>query len=69
MSQITQDEDNENPLSDECTSFDAESHVQFFKETCEVYDIEFDKWVLCFISDNVSVNERISRISNIPHIG
>eukprot|EP00171_Calliarthron_tuberculosum_P003890 IDg3890t1 len=60
---------NECASDDEAESFDAETHVQHLVETFKFFDQDLSKWVLCSIADNCSVNKRIARILNVPHVG
>eukprot|EP00171_Calliarthron_tuberculosum_P001364 IDg1364t1 len=53
----------------EATTFNTESHLKFFKDTFDVFQLSFSKWCLALISDNTSTNIKISRKANKPMIG
>ena len=56
-------------LAEEAIVFDAESHLQHFREILGYYSTEFDNWTTCLIADNVRVNKTISNLSLKPHVG
>eukprot|EP00171_Calliarthron_tuberculosum_P000207 IDg207t1 len=54
--------------NNEATMFDAETHVAHMKDVFEIFGIEFEKWVVCQIADDASVNRRIAMDLGIPHV-
>jgi hypothetical protein len=58
------DEDNA-----EATQFNAETHVQFFKDMLSLYKLSINSWVVCSIADNCSNNKKIAQIMGEPHVG
>ena len=53
----------------EAVTFNAETHVKFFRETFDVYGIDLDSWCLCIIADNAKVKFKIARILQKPIVG
>lgn len=54
---------------DEATSFNADTHYEFFKTTFPYYGLDFDAWCVCLISDNTATNVKISRLCRKPFVG
>eukprot|EP00171_Calliarthron_tuberculosum_P022474 IDg22474t1 len=52
----------------EATSFTAECHLKFFNDTLAVFGTTVADWCVCFIGDNASVNLKLARISETPHV-
>ena len=52
----------------ESARFDAKFHLNLFHEFFRMYQLKFDKWVLCIISGNNAVKRRIDSISLKPGI-
>jgi hypothetical protein len=50
------DEDNA-----EATKFNAETHVQFFKDMLSLYKLSINSWVVCSIADNCSTTKKIAQ--------
>ena len=48
---------------DKATYFDADAHINFFADTLDVYNLEFEKWCVRLIGDNATVNLKIARLS------
>ena len=52
----------------EATSFDAETHVAFFRETFDAFDINFDDWCVFILAGNGRVNNRIATLVSKPQV-
>jgi len=50
------------------TSFNAETHTNFFESTLEMYDHTIASWVIAFIGDNTSTNLKTARDNEKPTI-
>eukprot|EP00171_Calliarthron_tuberculosum_P009475 IDg9475t1 len=50
----------------ETTRFDAVTHAAHIRDIFRIYDVNFEMWTVCQITDNCSVNSRISEILEIP---
>eukprot|EP00171_Calliarthron_tuberculosum_P002904 IDg2904t1 len=55
--------------TDDATRFDAETHATHIREVFNIFRVDFDSWTVCQVADNCVVNERISDLLNIPHVG
>lgn len=53
----------------ESTKFSAEVHIEYFREAFKFHNLDFDKWCVCLLGDNASVNLRMSRLINKPFVG
>ena len=49
--------------------FDAGVHVKHIEDVFELFGLNLHEWAICQIADNVSVNKRIAKILDIPHLG
>ena len=54
---------------EEAVKCNAETHLRFFRDNFRIFDCDFDQWVVCMISDNCSLNQKISRDSSKPLVG
>lgn len=59
----------EHETDDETARFDAETHLDFFKDIFNLYNLSFDEWALCLICDNAQVNRKLIRMSRKPGVG
>ena len=66
MGKIEPDESNE--VDDEATTFNAETHLAFFRAVFQFYAQSFDSWCVCLVSDNTSTNMRVARLCGKPII-
>ncbi len=66
MEKIDVDTDDSN---NETTTFNAESYINFMKETFDLFECSFEEWCVFWIGDNVSTNKRVSNITRKPHVG
>lgn len=60
--------DGESSFEGTATTYDARTHVQFFRDTLSFYKQDLEEWCVCFISDKASVNRKIARICDIPTV-
>lgn len=61
---------NQTDENSEATEFNAENHVQFFRDIFqEFYNTELGKFATCQIADNCNTNQRVAHLLNIPHVG
>lgn len=51
---------------EEATSFDAETHAQHILRTFELYNVPFETWTVCQITDNCSLNGSVADTLSIP---
>ena len=51
MCQEVKNNTNSDDEYEETTTFNAEAHKEFFKQTFQVFDVDFDEWVQCLIGD------------------
>ena len=68
MSQESSDETKEG-RSEETTVFNAQAHIDFFREIFLFYRQYFDTWCMCLIGHNTSTNLKIARVLENPHVG
>jgi hypothetical protein len=62
-------EDDNGKVTDALT-FNTEQHIEFFQELLLFYGLTFsDRFITNQIADNTSVNKKIARILDIPHVG
>ena len=54
---------------DLAAAFNAKQQLAQFKEILEYYNVDFEDWVACLISDNAAVNGATARLANKPMIG
>lgn len=47
----------------------ATTHASHFEEIFGINGESLRKWVVCQMADSASVNIRVTRILNIPHVG
>lgn len=52
----------------EATTFDAETHISHMKDVFSYYGVNVTPWVVCQVADSASVNVRIARILQVPHV-
>jgi hypothetical protein len=61
-------EDDNSEITDTVT-FNAEQHIEFFQESLLFYGLTFsDRFITNQIADNTSVNKKIARILELPHV-
>eukprot|EP00171_Calliarthron_tuberculosum_P002072 IDg2072t1 len=53
----------------ESTKFNAEVHIDFFREVFKFHKLDFDQWCVCLLGDNAAVNLRMARLINKPFVG
>lgn len=54
---------------DETVRFDAETHLDFYRDVFAMMSMSFDDWVLCIVGYNSSVNQKLANISRNPLVG
>lgn len=52
----------------EATSFDAVTHISYFREKFSFYSLYFDCWDVNLIANNTAMNLRIARLAGKPHV-
>ncbi len=52
----------------EAEEFDAQIHIQKFRDVFEINRINYDNWVICQIVHYTTVNRRIANNLSISHI-
>jgi hypothetical protein len=68
-SPINHTEDDDGKATDAVT-FNAEQNIEFFQELLLFYGLTFsDRFITNQIADNTSVNKKIARILELPHVG
>jgi hypothetical protein len=75
MAQVQDDTDLEDAAEDietetisESTKCNAETHVEFFKDSLRWYTLCL-KWIKCILANNTSTNQKITKMIGVPHIG
>ena len=53
------EDSNVNNLIEEAVTFSTESHVNFFHSAFEIYDVDFNSWVISQTVDRAAANIRI----------
>ncbi len=53
---------------EESTKFNPKAHVNYFQKTFDLYEIDYDTWVLCQCADSAAVNLKILRDTHGRHI-
>lgn len=53
----------------ETTVFDAVTHIRQLEDVFQYFGIDIPSWVSCVFGDNDSVNNRVSRLLEVPLAG
>lgn len=61
--------DNGIEFSDETARFDAEAHLDFFRDVFAMMSMSLDDWMSCIVGYSASVNQKLARISRKPFVG
>ena len=63
------DEGTDSDDMNETISFNAETHLSFFRDNFEFFGQTFDNWCICLISDNCNTNKKIASDCGKPMVG
>ena len=51
---------------DEATSFDAETHISFLRETFRIFDVDINNWYVNLVGDNETAISRMANLVSKP---
>ena len=69
IAHVAIENENTETLTDETTEFNSVAHIRQFETVFDLFHQDVHRWAVCLISDNCSVNLKISRLMELPHVG